>query len=180
MRVRLERPSARREEEFIAAVHRSADLHAGLAALPSTSQSFRIYLERYAQPTHDGSFVVMRGSDELVGIVNFNEIVRGNLQSAHLGYAVFAPHERRGLMGEALRLALRRAFGELRLHRVEANVQPENEPSIRLVRGIGFRREGLSPRYLRISDRWCDHERWALLADEPVALRLLHAAAPLR
>ena len=54
----------------------------------------------------------------------------------------------------------------LRLHRVEANIQPGNRASIALAQGAGFRREGFSPRYLKIGGRWRDHERWAILADE--------------
>ncbi|MGH7631994.1 MAG: GNAT family N-acetyltransferase [Gemmatimonadales bacterium] len=69
-------------------------------------------------------------------------------------------------MREALALALTRIFSRVRLHRVEANIQPDNRPSIRLVRRLGFRREGSSPRYLKLGGRWRDHERWALLAEE--------------
>ena len=61
---------------------------------------------------------------------------------------------------------LRHAFGTLGLHRVEANVQPDNARSIALVEGLGFRREGYSPRYLKIGNRWRDHVRFAMLADE--------------
>ena len=69
-------------------------------------------------------------------------------------------------MREGLQLVIERAFDELGLHRLEANIQPANERSIALVRGLGFRNEGLSRRYLKISGRWRDHERWALLAEE--------------
>jgi ribosomal-protein-alanine N-acetyltransferase len=58
---------------------------------------------------------------------------------------------------------------ELGLHRLEANIQPENLASIGLVRRLGFRREGMPPRYLRINGEWRDHERWALLADYKMA-----------
>jgi len=68
-------------------------------------------------------------------------------------------------MSEGLRLVLRHAFGTLGLHRLEANIQPENHDSVRLVRGAGFRREGFSPRYLKILGRWRDHERWAITAE---------------
>jgi ribosomal-protein-alanine N-acetyltransferase len=69
-------------------------------------------------------------------------------------------------MTEALQLALRHAFRTLRLHRIEANVEPGNEASLALVRRAGFTREGFSRRYLKIRGRWRDHERWALLAEE--------------
>jgi ribosomal-protein-alanine N-acetyltransferase len=69
-------------------------------------------------------------------------------------------------MREAIELVLRVAFSELRLHRLEANIQPGNHVSIALARGAGFKREGFSPRYLKISGRWRDHERWALLAED--------------
>jgi ribosomal-protein-alanine N-acetyltransferase len=69
-------------------------------------------------------------------------------------------------MKEGLQLVIDCSFDELRLHRLEANIQPSNERSIALVRRLGFRMEGLSRRYLKIGGRWRDHERWALLADE--------------
>ena len=73
-------------------------------------------------------------------------------------------------MREGMELTLRFAFSELRLHRVEANIQPANERSLRLAKRVGFKREGFSPRYLKIGGRWRDHERWAILAEE-VGLR---------
>jgi len=61
-------------------------------------------------------------------------------------------------------LVLDYAFGELDLHRVEANVQPENHASIRLLKRLRFRKEGLTRKYLKIDGHWRDHERWAILA----------------
>ena len=69
-------------------------------------------------------------------------------------------------MTEGLKLVLRRAFGTLHLHRLEANIQPHNKSSLKLFHRLGFRREGYSPRYLKIGARWRDHERWALLVEE--------------
>jgi ribosomal-protein-alanine N-acetyltransferase len=99
--------------------------------------------------------------------------VFGNLRSAYLGYSALVPHQGQGYMTEGLELVLRHAFGTLALHRVEVNVQPDNERSIALAERLGFRREGFSPRYLKIGGRWRDHVRFAMLADEfaPVARR---------
>lgn len=66
----------------------------------------------------------------------------------------------------ALQLVLRHAFDTLRLHRLEANIQPGNKASIALVRRAGFTREGFSRRYLKINGHWRDHERWAILRED--------------
>ena len=166
MRVQLKRPSALDEPSFLAAARRSRAFLRRWAPPPSTPRAYRTYLRRLRKPTHDGRFVVLRRSRELVGVINVSEIVRGALRSAYLGYYAFVPHAGRGYMTEGLALALRWAFRELHLHRVEANIQVGNNASRALVRGFGFRREGFSPRYLKIGGRWRDHERWALLAED--------------
>ena len=161
------RPSARWSAAFVAAVRRSRRLHGRWVKAPSTPTAYRAYVRRLRRTTHEGYLICLRDSDELVGVANISEIVRGALRSGYLGYYVFRPYERRGLMTEGLRLVVRDAFRRLGLHRVEANIQPGNHASIRLVRRLGFRREGYSPRYLKIQGRWRDHERWALLAARP-------------
>ena len=67
-------------------------------------------------------------------------------------------------MREGLQAVVRHAFKTLKLHRLEANIQPGNARSIALVKACGFRKEGYSPRYLKIAGRWRDHERWAIVA----------------
>ena len=105
-------------------------------------------------------------TNDVVGVVNVNDIVMGVFRSAYLGYWGYAHTGRRGLMTEALRIAVRVAFDELGLHRVEANIQPGNARSIALAKRAGFTKEGFSPRYLFLDGAWRDHERWALLADQ--------------
>src|SRR5207249_520269 len=103
-----------------------------------------------------------REDGEVVGWANISEIVRGGFQSAFLGYSGIGGFEGRGYMTEMLQLVLRDAFTRLKLHRLEANIQPGNGPSIRLAERCGFEREGFSPRYLKVGGRWRDHERWAI------------------
>lgn len=106
-------------------------------------------------------------SRDVVGVLNISQIVWGLFRSAYLGYYGMVAYSRRGLMTQALRLTASYAFGELGLHRLEANIQPANAASIALVRHVGFQKEGFSPRYLKVGGVWCDHERWALCADNP-------------
>lgn len=107
-------------------------------------------------------------SGGIVGVINLSEISLKNFQSAYLGYYGMVELAGRGLMKEAIRKVARYAFTELGLHRLEASIQPTNVRSIELVKRVGFRREGFSPRYLRVDGIWCDHEHWALLSDEPI------------
>jgi ribosomal-protein-alanine N-acetyltransferase len=165
MRVRLETPSLDRQDDFLDAVRRSKGLHGKWVSPPSSAAAYRAYLHRLAEPSREAYFVVLR-SGELVGVVTLSEIVRGLFQCAYVGCYGFTPYTGRGYMTEGLRLVLRQAFGTLRLHRLEANIQPHNKASLALFRRLGFRREGYSPRYLKIGGRWRDHERWALLVEE--------------
>ena len=105
------------------------------------------------------------GDGDLAGVVNISEIVLGSFQSAYLSYYALEPHQRRGYMRAGVSAMIHLGFREYRLHRLEANIQPDNAPSIALVRGLGFELEGYSPRYLKIAGRWRDHERWAIRSE---------------
>jgi ribosomal-protein-alanine N-acetyltransferase len=110
--------------------------------------------------------IVRRREDgEIVGFFNLSQIIRGDLQSAFLGFGGVLGYESQGYMTEGMRLVLRRSFTELRLHRLEANIQPANERSIALVRRCGFVNEGFSARYLKVGGRWRDHEHWATYSE---------------
>ena len=159
-------PRAQDQEEFLTCVRRSRRLHRPWVSPPSTPKAFQAFVAWTRRPSQAGFLVCLRATSEIVGVVHVSEIVRGCFQSAYLGYCVFSPHARRGYMTEGLGLVLTRAFREMALHRLEANIQPANRASIELVRRLGFRKEGLSPRYLKIAGRWQDHERWAILAEE--------------
>jgi ribosomal-protein-alanine N-acetyltransferase len=161
----LEQPSSRRRSEFLDAVTRSRELHAHWATPAATDGEFDEYLKRLQSNSHLGYWVcTARG--ELAGVINVTEIVRGSFCSAYLGYYAFVPHNRRGYMTRALQAVVSETFGTYLLHRLEANIQPDNEASRRLVQRLGFRLEGFSPRYLMVAGRWRDHERWALTAED--------------
>lgn len=165
MPIHLEAPTLRRAEEFVAAVRRSRSLHAGLVRPPRTGEEFRAYLARVRGPSNISHLICLPGG-ELAGVVNINEIVRGAFRSGYLGYYGFVPHDGSGHMTSGMKLVVARAFRAYRLHRLEANIQPHNQRSIALVKHLGFRLEGVSPRYLRIAGKWRDHERWAITVED--------------
>ena len=160
-RVVLTTPTLEDEVVFLAANRASRSFHRPWAYHPLTPEAYRTYLATLGE-RKAGYLARRREDDAIVGWINLGEIVRGNFANAYLGYSGFAAHAGRGYMTEAVGLVLREAFLTLRLHRVEANIQPGNVASIALVQRLGFELEGMSPRYLKIGGRWRDHERYAL------------------
>jgi ribosomal-protein-alanine N-acetyltransferase len=163
-RIVLRAPELKDQHEFVRAARASRKLHGAWVHAPDTPLAFRVYVRRASAPGSHAFLVCRRDSGAIVGAINISNVVMGLFRSAHLGYFAFAGHERQGLMREGLRAVLRHAFNKLGLHRLEANVQPGNARSIALVKACGFRKEGYSPRYLKIAGRWRDHERWAIVA----------------
>ena len=165
-RVRLAFPRRGDQHEVIALNLTSRSFHRGRASPPTTVEQFASMLTRSRRP--DVAILVIRhlDSNAIVGGIEISQIVRGAFQSAYLGYHLGARWAQQGYMTEALGLALVYSFRQLRLHRLEANIQPDNARSIALVERLGFTREGYSPRYLKIAGRWRDHERWAILAEQ--------------
>lgn len=170
-RVRLRAPEPDDEGPFLDAVRASRRLHRPWVHAPETAEAWQGLLRNSATPRQVTWFAIERESGGIAGCFTLSEIVRGPFQSAYLGFYALVPHAGRGLISEALRLVVARAFTGLRLHRVEANIQPGNERSLALVRRCGFGLEGFSPRYLRIGGRWRDHERHALLVEDWRRLR---------
>jgi ribosomal-protein-alanine N-acetyltransferase len=165
-RVYLRHPGRTDQAEFVALMRASRAFHRPWATAPTDTDRFIAYLTDAARADFEALLVCRIEDDAILGFFNLSHITRGLLQSAYLGYAVGKSFAEHGYMREGIELVLRHAFGTLRLHRVEANIQPGNKASIALAQGAGFRREGFSPRYLKIGGRWRDHERWAILADE--------------
>lgn len=165
-RVYLRLPVATDEREFTTLMRASRAFHRPWATAPLDDRGFATYLADIQRPDFEGLLVCRYRDHAIVGFFNLSQIARGSFQSAYLGYAVGYPFAAQGYMSEAIEIVLRHAFIDLNLHRLEANIQPGNAASAALAHRAGFRREGFSPRYLKIGGRWRDHERWALLADE--------------
>jgi ribosomal-protein-alanine N-acetyltransferase len=169
-RVHLRPPQRRDQKAFIAQAKASRPLHSGWVQAPETPDSFAAYIARYDSASdmqrHAGFLVVRNRDEALAGVINFSEIVRGAFHSAYVGYYAFASLAGDGYMSEGFALALDFAFRKMKLHRIEANVQPDNRRSLALVERLGFEREGYSRRYVKIAGRWRDHVRFAMLAED--------------
>ncbi|MEU6673823.1 GNAT family protein [Streptomyces sp. NPDC046925] len=165
-RVAVRRLGRQDYAEIAALAKDSAEIHRRwLGAQEHTPEGFERRLQRFEHPSHEGFVICLHSTGEIVGGVNINNIVRGALQSGTLGYAAYASTAGRGYMTEGLGLVVRLAFDQLELHRLEANIQPDNTSSLNLVERLGFRREGFSTAYQFINGEWRDHERWAITAD---------------
>src|SRR5687768_10531165 len=129
-RIFLRTPKIRDLEEFIALNRASVRLHRNLVSPPKQAEDFIAYLKKCRQAS-SVCFLIHRLEERaIIGSINLSQISRGGFQSAYLGYFVGEPYSKRGYMTEAMELMLRHAFERLRLHRIEANVQPENSPSL--------------------------------------------------
>ena len=108
----------------------------------------------------------IRVEGRLAGQVTVDNIVRGALRSGYLGYWIDRSAAGRGMASLAVALVADHAFAQVGLHRLQADIRPENRPSQRLVERLGFRQEGLLRRYLDIDGDWRDHLSYALLAED--------------
>ncbi|GAB1255877.1 hypothetical protein NBRC116494_03790 [Aurantivibrio plasticivorans] len=152
----LRKPTSDDEQQVQSLYKQSKDLHLPWSYPPQDIKKYLNEEERY--------FLCLDDDQTIVGTFNISGIVRGYFQSAYLGYEVFSPFQGKSYMREGLALLIDEAFGPLNLHRLEANIQPGNTASIKLVEGAGFTKEGFSKAYLNIGGKgWQDHERWALV-----------------
>lgn len=162
---------ARRSDaaELVQANLDSRDYHGPWMQPFTTSDGFEDWYGAQATGANAGFIARDVASGRIVGVTNLSQIFLKGFQNAYLSYHGMAAFAGQGSMTEAVRMTVDHAFTEIGLHRLEANIQPANHRSIALVKRVGFKKEGFSPRYLKIGGVWCDHERWALLADEPLA-----------
>src|ERR687889_1292099 len=128
-------------EAFLALARDSRELHRPWTYPPERPEQFEELYSRSRRDDFVCLVAVIPGTEELVGVFTISQIFRGAFQSAYLGYYANERHAGQGHMREALEQLLDHAFGPLELHRIAANIQPGNAPSIALARAAGFRLE---------------------------------------
>lgn len=153
-------------EEMIALFKSSRKFYRGLINPPQNFESFKVYVDRNLDEANECFVICQNVDNKIVGAINLTQIFCKSFQNAYLGYSLGVNFTGKGYMTEAVELILQFAFKNLKLHRIEANVQPLNSASINVLRRCGFTKEGFSKKYLKISGKWCDHERWAIIAED--------------
>ncbi|MBD3886345.1 GNAT family N-acetyltransferase [Phormidium tenue FACHB-886] len=161
-RVFIRKPVEEDWQGLLSLHQRSKEFHFPWVFPPLTEQECKDYISRCQNEDFEGLLIRHADHKKIVGVANLSQIFYGAFQNAYLGYYVDVDFAGQGLMLEGVRLVIDYAFHELALHRVEANIQPENIASINLVKQLGFTEEGFSQRYLNINGEWRDHERWAM------------------
>lgn len=94
---------------------------------------------------------------QLIGIINFNNIIRGCFHSCFLGFKLSETMQGKGIMKECLQPAITYVFEELNLHRISANYMPHNKASAKVLEKCGFVQEGIAEDYLYINGKWEKH-----------------------
>ena len=163
-------------QEFIKAVAIAKPWLENWVSPPSNSTEFKQYIKRSQTTSTEAFLIKSKPKKTIIGVININEVVFNSFKSGYLGfYNLQEP--RTGLMSEALEHIINYAFYNLDLHRLEANVQPDNLASINFVRKNNFTEEGLSTNYLKIAGKWRDHLRFAITKEQLEKLYIINAHA---
>ncbi len=130
-RIYLRTPEAGDRAEFLQAARASGALHRPWISAPDSAAAYRRYLAKMSRPGNHAYLICRRDDRAIAGIVNLTNIIMGPFRSGYLGYYAFAGHAQQGLLGEGLKAVVRHAFGRLKMHRLEANIQPAVSPRLR-------------------------------------------------
>jgi ribosomal-protein-alanine N-acetyltransferase len=121
--------------------------------------------EGFARRTHLNWVVTLRQDDAVIGTCTLFR-VEPRHRRAEIGYSLRSDHWGRGLASEAVALMLDWAFRTLGLHRIEADIDPRNDGSRRLLERLGFASEGVLRERYFVGDAVSDTELLGLLASD--------------
>ena len=140
-----------RQEDFYTIDHHKTALKAGLKRVNEGKEyRFMIFEKDDLQLT------------KVIGVLSFSSIVKGPFLSCFVGYSIDNNFQNKGYMTQALKAGINFMFDTIGLHRIEANIMPNNISSLKVVTKLGFENEGLSPKYLKINGTWEDHAHMVL------------------
>jgi len=164
-RVKLRKLKNSDATEFLSNSSQSKALHKSWVIVPRTKKQFKAYVQEMDTDSNKAFAVIHQASQAMVGVVELRDIFHFDFKNSYITYYAFEHYARQGLMTSAVLNVITIAFKKLKLHRLEANIQPDNQASIALAKACGFKKEGFSPKFIKKGGKWKDHERWALLND---------------
>jgi ribosomal-protein-alanine N-acetyltransferase len=167
-RVVLKKIKKKDEDRFLELAKKNQQFHRNWVSVPKTSKAFRQYVKVMNTASEKSYLVWRKDNKDLAGVIELQDIYKANFRNAYVIYYAFDGNQGEGLMAEAMREVIRIAFKKLKLHRLEANIQPDNKASRHLAKACGFRKEGIARQFLKKGGEWRDHERWALLSTDVV------------
>lgn len=109
--------------------------------------------------------IFTKDSNELIGNIALTEVLRGSLESCYIGYYLDMLYNGKGYMTEVVKLVVEFAFGNLKLHRIEAGVMPHNIRSMSVLEKAGFQKEGIAHKNVKINGVWQDHQVLAIVSE---------------
>ena len=134
--------------------------------VPHNKFAFREYVNEMRTDENKAFVVFNKSNKKMIGIIELRDIYMYDFKNSYIIYFGFSPNLKKGLMKDAVKLVIKLAFKKLKLHRLEANIQPTNLASLALARSCGFNHEGYSPKFIKKNGQWKDHERWAILNEK--------------
>ena len=165
-RIYIEKIQSKHEGEYLRAVRGSIKTLKPWIEVIKTRKAFTQLIKAISAPEDKAYLIRRMGDGALVGVIEIRDIFMGHFKCGYLIYYAFNGFRGEGYMKEALSIIIERAFKKFKLHRLEANIQPNNKSSIGLAKSVGLLYEGYSPKFLKINGDWRDHERWAMINDK--------------
>lgn len=147
----LERFEPKRDEYFFTKENHLEIIRQDIKNIES-KKGFRFYIQD-------------KEGENIIGVITIDNIIYGPFLSCYMGYKLDGEHLNKGLMTEAVLELVKFAFNQLGLHRIEANVMPSNQESLRVLEKSGFKLQGVSEKYLKINGIWEDHCHMVILND---------------
>ena len=136
----------------------------GYSAMPPVGDIIRSLL-RLARQNQAAPFVIEHDG-HVVGQITVSGLSFGSLAAGSIGYWISQDVAGQGITPKAVALVADWCFTGLGIHRLEICIRPENASSLRIVRKLGMRYEGLRRRYIHIDGDWRDHFCFAVTIDE--------------
>ncbi|HEY8889319.1 MAG TPA: GNAT family protein [Clostridium sp.] len=134
-----------------------------------TLDSKRNFISNSIKQSEEGteySFgIYIKDNGKLIGGVDLFQIIRGPLQSCVVGYCLDKQYNGNGYVTEAVSLAIEFGFNSIKLHRIEAGVMPGHIASMRVLEKVGFHKEGIAQKNVKLNGRWEDHQIFAIISD---------------